>query len=295
MDKHYSIEDLKDIMAQLRNPDGGCPWDLKQNFKTIAPYTIEEAYEVVDAIDKYENGGEIDEIKDELGDLLFQVIFHAQLASEKQAFGFDDVVQVISEKLVRRHPHVFGDEALYSDDEIREMWERVKADERALKTASSDDGTEDDRPSLLSDVPVGLPGLSRAVKLQKKAARVGFDWPSLMPVVEKLEEELLEVKEALFDFEKLQNEESNNHSKHTSLDAGRAKVEEELGDLMFVMANVARHLRVDPEKAVRLANLKFCRRFAYIEQELYAAGRSPDDATLEEMDALWDEAKLNEK
>lgn len=293
MDKHYNIEDLKDIMAQLRSPDGGCPWDLKQNFKTIAPYTIEEAYEVVDAIDKYEDGGDIHEIKDELGDLLFQVIFHAQLASEKQAFGFDDVVQIISEKLVRRHPHVFGDEVLYSDDEIREMWERVKADERALKSAGSDnDGTEHQRsgtrpPSLLSDVPVGMPALTRAVKLQKKAATVGFDWPSLLPVVEKLEEELLEVKEALFDFEKQQQAQ-------TDIEAGREKIEEELGDLMFVMANVARHLRVDPEKAVRQANIKFCRRFEYIEHELAASGRSTEEATLEEMDALWDEAKLKE-
>lgn len=271
--ERYGIEDLKGIMAQLRSPEGGCPWDRAKDFKSIAPYTIEEAYEVVDAIDR----GDMEDLQDELGDLLFQVIFHAQLASEETVFAFDDVVHTLSEKLIRRHPHVFGDETLASDDEIRGMWERVKGEERLAKASSG----QEDAASLLDDVPVAMPALSRAVKLQKQAAKVGFDWPSIGPVMAKIDEELGELKEALRDDD--------------GEPSSQAHIAEELGDLMFVMANLARHLRIDPERAVRDANLKFCRRFNYIERTLIKQERSLDSATLEEMDALWDEAKRLEK
>ncbi len=261
----YDIADLKEIMARLRAPQGGCPWDLKQSFESIAPYTLEEAYEVVDAIEK----GDMGALVDELGDLLFQVIYHAQLASEQHAFEFDDVVQAISEKMVRRHPHVFGDEALTSDEEIAAMWARVKGEE---KQAGLSAGAPS---SLLDDVPVGLPALTRAVKLQKKAAKVGFDWPDVGPVLEKVKEELAEF-EAELDKEGV---------------AGQRAREEEFGDLLFVLANLGRHLKIDPEAAARRANEKFVRRFHYIEQELTKGGKTLSDHSLEEMDAKWDEAK----
>lgn len=286
MTAKYAIADLIEIMSSLRNPDGGCPWDLKQDFTSIAPYTIEEAYEVVDAIEN----GDLDELKDELGDLLFQVIFHSHLASEEKAAGksgfeFGDVVQNICEKLIRRHPHVFGDEALLSDEEIKAMWERVKAEERGNKSAVVEAG-------FLDDIPVGLPGLSRAVKLQKRAATIGFDWPSIGPVIEKIEEELSELKEALGAGEQSQTEYGD--KRHYNAEQ-KLHIEEEFGDLLFVMANLGRHLSIDPEKAVRGGNIKFERRFSFIEQELKRIGRSLSDASLEEMDALWDQAKLLEK
>ncbi len=275
----YELDDLLAIMAQLRNPDGGCPWDLKQDFKSISSYTIEEAYEVVDAIDR----GDKDDLCDELGDLLFQVVYYAQMASEEESFEFQHVIQAICEKLVRRHPHVFGDDDLKSDLEIKGMWERIKLQEKSLKAAKTDASPS----SLLDDVPVGLPALSRAVKLQNKAAKVGFDWPDASFVFEKIEEEFNEVKEAFDDAQK--------DKTCDGLSAkSQAKLNEEIGDLLFVITNLARHLKIDPEHAARHANNKFCSRFSYIEKELNARGVSIDDASLEEMDALWDEAKIHE-
>lgn len=280
MTQQYNIEDLKNIMAELRSPDGGCPWDLKQDFKSIAPFTIEEAYEVVDAIDR----GDSADLCDELGDLLFQVIYHAQLAREDGQFQFDDVIQAICEKLIRRHPHVFGNEVLKSDLEIKGMWEQIKAEEKSAKALNS---SVKSSTSLLDDIPIGLPGLTRAVKLQNKAASVGFDWPDVNPVFGKIEEEFCEVKEAY---------ELTKEAVKGKVNCSNAKdhLTEEIGDLLFVITNLARHCKIDPEQAARSANEKFCRRFSYIEKELTARGVSLADANLEEMDALWDEAKLTE-
>ena len=272
--QRYRIEDLIAIMAQLRNPDGGCPWDLKQDFKSISPYTIEEAYEVVDAIDREDKT----DLCDELGDLLFQVVYHAHMAQENGDFSFDDVVQSISEKLVRRHPHVFGDDELKTDFEIKAMWERIKAEEKTAKTSAETVTT-----SILDDVPVGLPALTRAVKLQNKAAKVGFDWPDASFVFEKIEEELREVREA---YELVEQQENA---------CSTEKLHEEIGDLLFVITNLARHMKIDPEQAARGANFKFCSRFKYIEDQLQKSGRTLEEARLEEMDALWDEAKLIEE
>ena len=278
--QRYSLDDLIAIMAQLRNPQGGCPWDLKQDFKSISPYTIEEAYEVVDAIDR----GDKNDLCEELGDLLFQVVYHAQMASEEEAFVFDDVVQAISEKLVRRHPHVFGDDDLKSDLEIKAMWDRIKQEEKTAK-----ENHKQANASILDDIPVGLPALTRAVKLQNKAAKVGFDWPDASFVFEKIEEELQEVREAYSQASQEGQDKEQEHSPRS-----REKLTEEIGDLMFVITNLARHMKIDPEHAARGANNKFCSRFSYIEQELKGAGRSLDEASLEEMDALWDEAKTKE-
>ena len=256
------ISRLLEIMKRLRDPDGGCPWDLEQNFRTIAPYTIEEAYEVADAIER----DDMAELKDELGDLLFQAVFHAQMASETGAFDFGDVVEAISDKMIRRHPHVFGDDAARSADEQTNAWEAQKAVERAEKGATG----------LLDDVPAGLPGLSRAIKLQRRAARVGFDWTEPRDVLAKITEETRELTEAV-------DAHDNDH------------VEEEFGDLLFVMANLSRHLKVDPEAALRRANEKFIRRFRHIEKGAETAGASLDAMTLEEMDVLWNDAKRLEK
>jgi MazG family protein len=271
--KPRRIEDLLAVMARLRNPDTGCPWDRDQTFATIAPYTIEEAYEVADAITR----GDVDGLRDELGDLLLQVVYHARMAEEEGAFAFADVVQSITDKMVRRHPHVFEDVSLRDGFRTSGTWERIKAEEKAARGTSPAEG------SILDDVPVALPALSRAVKLQKKAARVGFDWPSLQPVLAKAEEEIAELKGAI-------SEGGGGGGKPSS-----PKVAEEFGDLLFVMANVARHLELDPEAALRDANAKFARRFASIEATLRVRGRSPQDATLEEMDQLWDEAKAAER
>lgn len=246
---------LIDVMARLRAPDGGCPWDLEQNFRTIAPYTIEEAYEVADAIEREDLAA----LKDELGDLLFQAVFHARMAEEAGLFDFADVAQGIADKMIRRHPHVFGDANMRGADEQTAAWEDQKAEERAAKG----------HHSLLDDVPVGLPGLARAVKLQKRAARVGFDWTQAKDVLSKISEETAELAEAM----EMQDPD---------------KIEDEFGDLLFVLANLSRHLKVDPEAALRRTNEKFIRRFRYIEEKL---GDRLADASLEEMETLWTEAK----
>jgi MazG family protein len=257
------IDRLLAIMARLRDPQDGCPWDLEQTFETIAPYTIEEAYEVADAIER----GDPEDLKDELGDLLLQVVFHARMAEEAGAFGFEDVAGAISEKMVRRHPHVFGDQTYASQADQKVGWETLKAQERARKGA---------RESLLDDVPVGLPALTRAVKLSKRAAGVGFVWPSVKEVVEKLHEEVGELVAEV-----------------NAGDLERAR--QELGDVLFVVANLARTLDVDPEDALRYTNAKFVRRFRYIEQQLAVRGRTPEQSDLAEMDALWDEVKTRER
>ncbi len=251
---------LVEIMRRLRDPETGCPWDIEQDFATIAPYTIEEAYEVADAIDREAWG----ELEGELGDLLLQSVYHAQIGSERGLFDMDSVVQAIADKMVARHPHVFGDESRdKSAEQQTRDWEAQKAKER---------GTA----GVLDGVALGLPALMRAVKLQKRAARVGFDWPHAGHVIDKIAEEARELAEA-----------------RDTLP--REKIEEEMGDLLFVMANLARHLGVDPEVALRGANAKFTRRFRAIEAALGDRGTRPADATLEEMDALWDAAKAAER
>jgi MazG family protein len=268
--KKHDLDDLLAVMARLRDPENGCPWDVKQSFETIAPYTIEEAYEVADAIMRHD----LDGLKDELGDLLLQVVYHAQMASEESRFDFADVIDAITRKMIRRHPHVFEDPSRREEFMSSDLWGRIKAEEKAER------GDDESAASLLDDVPVGLPALTRAVKLQKRAAKVGFDWPSLAPVLAKVEEEMHELKSAI--------EESCDG-------VSKERVGEEFGDLLFVMANVARHLGVDPEAALRAANAKFVRRFGSIETTLAAEGRRPKDAPLEEMDRLWDEAKDAER
>jgi nucleoside triphosphate diphosphatase len=253
------LERLRAIMARLRDPVTGCPWDVAQDFATIAPYTIEEAYEVADAIARQA----WDELKGELGDLLFQSVFHARIAEEAGLFDLDDVATSIADKMIARHPHVFGDEsnAKSADQQVAD-WEKLKAAERAAKA----------RGGVLEDVALGLPALMRAEKLQKRAARVGFDWPDIAMVIDKIAEEARELAEA-------------------RATLPQDKIAEEMGDLLFVMANLARHLQVDPEDALRRANAKFTRRFAFIEAELAKRGKRPDDSDLAEMDALWNTAK----
>lgn len=269
--KRHTVDDLLRVMARLRDPETGCPWDVKQSFASIAPYTIEEAYEVAEAIAR----DDLEGLKDELGDLLLQVVYHSQMASEEARFGFADVVDAITRKMIRRHPHVFEDTSRREEFLATDLWQRIKAEEKAERGQRRE-------ASRLDDVPVALPALARAVKLQRSAAEVGFDWPSLAPVLAKAEEEIAELKAALADA-------------HEETDDRPAKrVEEEFGDLLFVMANVARHLGVDPEAALRGANAKFVRRFRSIEAALAKEGRKPEDATLEEMDELWDEAKAAE-
>jgi MazG family protein len=264
-------------MARLRDPETGCPWDREQSFSTIAPYTIEEAYEVADAIAR----NDLDGLKGELGDLLLQVVYHARMAEEEGRFGFSDVVDAITAKMIRRHPHVFEDASLRDAFLTSGTWERIKAEEKATRGEAAR-SAKDEAGSLLDDVPVALPALVRAVKLQSRAAGVGFDWPSLAPVLAKIEEEIAELKSAIAG------------EKREAAAPASKKVNEEFGDLLFVMANVARHLGVDPEGALREANAKFVRRFRSIEAVLRAEGRTPEDATLEEMDQLWDEAKAGE-
>jgi MazG family protein len=243
-------------MQALRTPVTGCPWDLEQDFSTIAPYTIEEAYEVADAIDR----GNRAELCDELGDLLLQPVYHAQMASEEGSFTFDDVVEGVVRKMIRRHPHVFGDDQARSAGVAKGFWEANKAKER--------EALGKPRDGVLAGVPLALPGLTRALKLQAKAAKVGFDWPDTAHVYDKISEEVAELR-----------------------DAPEDKRAEELGDLLFVLANLARHYGIDPEAAVRGANAKFERRFAHIEDQLKARGKTPADSDLAEMDGLWDEAK----
>jgi len=258
----HPIFRLVEIMAKLRDPDGGCPWDLEQTFATIAPYTVEEAYEVADAIER----NDMPELRDELGDLLLQVVFHARMAEEQGAFDLKDVATAISDKMIRRHPHVFGDHA-YEDLSAQVAgWEELKAQERKAKA----------KTGVLDDVPAGLPALTRAVKLTKRAARVGFDWPSAREVLDKLREETAEIE--------------------VEIEAGdMAKAREELGDILFVCANLARKLDVDPEDALRATNAKFTRRFGFVEAGLAERGKTPDQSDLAEMDALWNDAKAAEK
>jgi len=269
------LSSLLAIMKALRTPATGCPWDLEQNFASIAPYTIEEAYEVADAIQR----GDLIDLKDELGDLLLQVVFHAQMANEIEVFDFGDVVEAITAKLIRRHPHVFGDRRDLSPENVKRLWGEIKASEKAeRRLARMEAGLSDESGSmgLLAGITPALPALTRAVKLQAKASTVGFDWNDAKLVVAKLKEELDEIEEAL--------------------EAGdQAAVADEVGDLLFAAANLARHLTVDPEAALRGTNAKFERRFASIEAALGAVGRSVVDASLEEMDALWNAAKQGEK
>ena len=256
------MEKLLAIMARLRDPNSGCPWDLEQNFATIAPYTIEEAYEVADAIAR----DNMTELKEELGDLLLQVVFHAQMAKEIGAFTFDDVVATVSEKMLRRHPHVFADAVIATADAQIASWETIKAAERASKKSGR----------TLDDVPTALPALMRAQKLQARAARVGFDWPDTTGVIAKIREELAEVEEAI-----------------ASADA--AHTAEELGDLLFAVTNLARFVKADAETALRDANIKFTRRFESIENALAQEGRTVGDADLNELEALWNAAKQAER
>ncbi|GIU65965.1 nucleoside triphosphate pyrophosphohydrolase [Candidatus Phycosocius spiralis] len=264
MTDQTALERLLSIMAALRTPGTGCSWDLEQTFETIAPYTIEEAYEVAEAIAQKNMAA----LKEELGDLLFQVVFHARLAEEQGAFGFDDVVKALCEKMMARHPHVFGDQIIESAQEQTQNWETIKAHERTQKLVSDS--------SVLADVPLALPALTRAFKLSKRAARVGFDWPNVEEVFVKLAEETAEAREAL----------TEGVSTH---------VEEEIGDMLFVLANLARKANIDPELALRGANSKFERRFRWIEAALKRQGSSPNQSSLEEMEQLWLEAKAYER
>lgn len=253
-----AIKALLDVMKRLRDPETGCPWDVEQNFRSIAPYTIEEAYEVADAIERED----FPALKDELGDLLFQAVFHSQMADEAGLFNFTDVAQGITEKMTLRHPHVFGDADVRSAEEQTREWESQKAQEREAKGMQS----------LLDDVPPGLPGLTRAVKLQKRAARVGFDWKNAQDVLDKIKEECDELAEAV-----------------NSKDADA--IEDEFGDLLFVIANLSRHLSVDPEAALRRANEKFITRFQFIEKNYDHSAAAMKRASLEELEALWQKAK----
>jgi ATP diphosphatase len=262
-DHEAGIERLLEIMRRLRDPETGCPWDIEQDFDSIAPYTIEEAYEVADAIERHEWG----ELKDELGDLLLQTVYHTAMGEEAGHFTFQSVVQAISDKMVARHPHVFGDESREkSADQQTADWEKIKAAERAKKA----------QKGTLDGVAIGLPALLRALKLQKRAARVGFDWPSTDEVIDKIAEESHELVEA----------------RHR---LSQSEIEEEFGDLLFVMANLGRHLGVDPEAALRATNAKFTRRFEAVEAKLRARGKTPQDSDLAEMDALWDEVKAESR
>ena len=262
------VQRLLDVMARLRAPDGGCPWDLEQDFASIAPYTIEEAYEVADAIAR----GDLEHLKDELGDLLLQVVYHAQMAKEAGLFDFDQVAAAIADKMIRRHPHVFGTAAVDGAGAQSRAWEAVKAAERASKA-----GGAEGHHGVLDDVPMALPALVRAAKLQRRAARVGFDWPDAAQVLGKLDEEIAELRAEL------------------TGRADRERVTDEIGDLLFAAVNLARHLDVDGETALRRANAKFERRFRAIEDALRARGRRPEDASLDEMEALWQRAKTAER
>jgi len=259
------IGELLDIMASLRNPKSGCPWDVEQTFASIAPYTIEEAFEVADAISR----GDTASLKDELGDLLFQVVFHARMAEEAGLFAFGDVVAAICGKMVRRHPHVFGDASIADAAAQTVAWEDTKAAERAAKSKAA--------AGVLDDVPASLPAMKRAEKLQKRAARVGFDWPEASQVLDKIDEEVMEIKQAMTDR------------------AESGKLADEIGDLLFACVNLARKVNIDPGMALRGTNLKFERRFRRIEDLLKAAGKTPERATLEEMEALWVQAKNEER
>jgi ATP diphosphatase len=263
------ISRLLEIMAALRTPITGCPWDLEQNFATIAPYTIEEAYEVADAIAR----GDLEDLKDELGDLLLQVVYHARMAEEQTAFSFGDVVETITRKMIRRHPHVFADkDGRLTPSDVKGAWERIKAEEKVEREMARS-SEQPVRKSLLSGVKAGQPALARAMQLQRTASTVGFDWNDPHAVLHKIREEANEIEAAL-----------------DRKDAD--ELAEETGDLLFAVVNLARHVGAEPELALRRTNTKFERRFAYIEQSLESQGRSLDEASLDEMDALWNEAKI---
>ena len=264
------INTLLAIMARLRDRDHGCAWDVEQTFSTIAPYTIEEAYEVADAIAR----DDMADLVDELGDLLLQVVFHAQMAKETDAFDFGDVVEAITTKMIRRHPHVFGDAATRSRTMAKGMWEAIKAQEKAERAErrKANGVSAKGDPSLLDDVPQAMPALMAAVKLQKRAATVGFDWSEAPPILAKIREEITELEDALA---------------QGQTDA----IEEEYGDVLFAMANLGRHLSIEPEEALAGASRKFRRRFAFIERMLAAEGKSLADASLDEMEAIWQQAK----
>ena len=267
------ISRLLEIMAALRTPGSGCPWDLEQDFATIVPYTIEEAYEVADAIQR----NDLTDLREELGDLLLQVVFHARMAQEQGAFDFGDVVAGITEKLVRRHPHVFGDAGKLSAEAVGGLWDRIKAQEKAERAAKRNAAAEGARPDgALAGVPATFPALTRALKLQAKASKVGFDWNDPLAVLKKIREEADEIE--------------------AEIAAGNStKAGHEVGDLLFAVVNLARHVDADPEAMLRATNHKFEQRFAAIEEALAQRGKSPKEASLAEMDALWDEAKAAEK
>ncbi|MEE8187746.1 MAG: nucleoside triphosphate pyrophosphohydrolase [Kiloniellales bacterium] len=264
--KTPGIERLLHVMARLRDPEGGCPWDLEQSFATIAPYTIEEAYEVAEAIEQ----GDMAALREELGDLLLQVVYHARMAEEAGRFDFEAVAAGIADKMVRRHPHVFGDEAVETAEAQTLAWEDQKASERAAKAGGAES-------SVLDGVTAALPALTRAAKLQRRAARVGFDWPKAAEILDKIIEEIAELKQEMAD------------------GAGQERVEDELGDLLFAVVNLGRYLGLDPEAALRHANAKFERRFRAIEECFAAQGRRLDETSLEEMEAAWQAAKRTEK
>lgn len=261
-----NIDRLIDIMARLRDPEDGCPWDVKQNFASIAPYVIEEAYEVADAIERNDRSA----LREELGDLLLQVVFHARMGEEEKSFDFNDVAGAIADKLVRRHPHVFDKENHDSEDSLRDAWETLKAEERAEKAAS-----RGEEASVLDDVPVGFPALTRAEKLQKRAARVGFDWATIGPVLAKIEEEIAELKEEM---------EQNGSPERLS---------DEMGDVLFSCVNLARHLKIDPEFALRGTNAKFETRFRHVELSLKKDGILLGEVEIEEYERRWQNAKID--
>lgn len=268
MEPSRDMQILLEIMARLRDPETGCPWDVEQSFSSIAPYTIEEAYEVADAIER----ADMHDLADELGDLLLQVVFHAQMAEEAGHFAFGDVVHAITRKMIRRHPHVFGDDTARGGKLAKGMWEKIKAEEKAER-ATRTSGQESHKDiSILDDVPRAMPSLMRALKLQKRAATVGFDWSEAEPILDKIEEEIGELRDALR--------------------IGRtAEIEDEYGDLLFALVNLGRHLEIEAETALSGTNQKFLSRFRYIEQQLAAQGKTVQEASLDEMETLWQKAK----
>lgn len=274
MEPSRDISRLLEIMTRLRDPETGCPWDVEQSFSTIAPYTIEEAYEVADAIER----DDMVDLPDELGDLLLQVVFHARMAEEAGHFDFGDVVAAITRKMIRRHPHVFGDDSVRGKKLAKGMWEAIKAQEKAERAEARAALADRDDPtaSLLDDVPRALPALTRALKLQKKAATVGFDWDTAPPILDKIREETAELAEVMAE----ESEEA---------------IAEEYGDLLFAMVNLGRHLGLEPEAALTEASNKFARRFRHIENAVYTAGGKMADTTLEEMEAHWQDAKTSEQ
>jgi ATP diphosphatase len=270
MEPSKDIARLLDLMAALRHPETGCPWDIEQSFETIKPYTIEEAYEVADAIER----NDMDDLKDELGDLLFQVVFHAQMASEAGEFSFGDVVEAVMTKMIRRHPHVFARSDVSTPDAVKVQWDEIKAAEKRERTErrARRGITEDFKAGFLGSVQRSQPALTEALKLQERAAKVGFDWSEAEPILDKIEEEIAELREAL--------------------KAGAPeKVNDELGDLIFALVNIGRHVKADPEQALRGTNTKFRHRFRYIETSLQADNVSLEEADLDQMEALWQEAK----